>query len=191
MHHHLPSWESLLPQQNTPAQPHPCAILLSEVGKCYHAFPKGTFKARFTPPAVPCSVLSYVCSHPLTWSWKTKAGPKAGKIFTIPTVPTSCGKDSPRAVHWIVSIFHAFKSQLAPCALDSKTGWVLPAYIKVYQNNMLLHLRAQQASSQAKPPSSSPQTKAPQRCPPPLPPSGPSAELNQLRADLTARDWQG
>jgi len=34
-----------------------------------------------------------------------KAGPNAGKSFNVPTVPTSCPKDSPKAVHWIVLIF--------------------------------------------------------------------------------------
>ena len=48
-------------------------------------------------------------------------------------------------IQWIVSVFHAFKSQLALQALDDK-GRVLPAYVKLYQNNMLVHLRAQQAS---------------------------------------------
>ena len=169
----------------------PCAILLSEVGKRYHAFPKGTFKARFSPPVVPKAVLHHLSTHPPTWSWTTKAGPKAGKSFHVPTVPTSCGKDSHRAIHWIVSIFHAFKSQLALQALDDK-GRVLPAYIKLYQNNMLVHLRAQQAllARQAKLPSMS----RPQPAQPTQTPSQPidaviaelKAEIASLRSDLEA-----
>jgi len=127
----------------------PCTILLSEIGKCYHAFPKGSFRACFAPPAVPRSVLHHFDAHPFRWSWTTKAGPNAGKSFAVPTVPTSCPKDSPKAVHWIVSIFHAFKSQLAPQALDPETGRVLPSYVKLYQNNMLMHLHAQRARPRA------------------------------------------
>jgi len=152
------------PMGKSPPQPKhqcstssPCSILLSEVGKRFHSFPKGTFKAHFAPPAVPCSVLSYVASHLPCWSWTTKAGPNGGKTFSVPTVLTSCGKDSPKAIQWIVSILHSFKSQLAPQALDPTSGWVLPTYIKIYQNNMLLHLHAQQAHPQAPlPPPSNP-----------------------------------
>ena len=164
-------------------------ILLSEVGKCYHAFPKGTFKARFSPPVVPKAVLRRLASHPPTWSWTTKAGPKAGKSFHVPTVPTSCGRDSHRAIQWIVSVFHAFKSQLAPQALNDK-GRVLPAYVKLYQNNMLVHLRAQQALQvqQAK----SPSTSCPQPARPTQTPTQPfdtviadlRAEIASLRSDL-------
>ena len=151
----------------------PCAILLSEVGKCHHAFPKGSFKARFIPPAVPIMVCKHLSAHPLFWSWTVKAGPNAGKSFHVPTVPTSCGKDSPQAVQWLVSAFHTFKAQLTPKAIDSKTGQVLPAYVKVYQNNMLLHLAQQQAiapPAKATPPSKS---TAPPRPYPPLPPPRP------------------
>ncbi|KIM64579.1 hypothetical protein SCLCIDRAFT_23316 [Scleroderma citrinum Foug A] len=164
----------------------PCTVLLSEVGKRYHAFPKGTFRTRFAPPAVPCSMLSHIKAHPLTWTWTMKAGPKAGKSFTVPTVPTSCRKDSPKAIMWIVSIFHAFKSQLTPCALDPATGWVLPTYVKVYQNNMLIHLRGQQAHPVAKP--SSPPSHP--RAQPGIPshPTGnrPLAEIEALRAEIMA-----
>jgi len=131
----------------------PCTIRLSEIGKCWHAFPKGSFRARFAPPAVPRSVLHHFDAHPYFWSWTTKAGPNAGKSFAVPTVPTSCPKDSPKATQWVVSIFHAFKAQLAPQALDPETGRVLPSYVKIYQNNMLMHLRAQRAHPRAgKPP---------------------------------------
>ncbi|KIM55255.1 hypothetical protein SCLCIDRAFT_30499 [Scleroderma citrinum Foug A] len=160
----------------------PCAILLSEVGKRFHAFPKGTFRARFAPPAVPNAVLKYVDTHPLTWSWTTKAGPRAGKTFTVPTVPTACSKGSPKAVHWIVSIFHAFKTQLAPAALNPETGRVLPDYVKLYQNNMLVHLRSQQARIRARPHPPT-KSKAPASTPPP---SAPSAELVSLKAEIAA-----
>ena len=52
-----PVRKSQSPSKHTCAMSSPCAILLSEVGKRYHTFPKGTFHAKFTPPAIPCSVL--------------------------------------------------------------------------------------------------------------------------------------
>ena len=124
-----------------------CTILLSEIGKYYHAFPKGSFRSCFAPPAIPKLVLHHLDAHPFYWSWTMKAGPNASKSFAVPTVLTLCPKDSPKAVHWLVSIFHAFKAQLAPQALDQETGRVLPAYVKLYQNNMLMHIRAQHAHS--------------------------------------------
>ena len=78
-------------------------------------------------------------------TWTTRPGPRAGKSFQVPSVPTACGRDSPKAIQWIVSIFHAFKAQLAPQAISQETGWVLPNYVKLYQNNMLMHVRSQQA----------------------------------------------
>ena len=108
---------------NTPPTKHfclsmtPCRILLSDVGKCYHAFPKGTFRSRFTPPAVPRSVLRYLSTHPPSWSWTIKVGPNA-----------------------------------------------LPGFVRIYQNNMLLHFRSQQAQSRPKPP---PSPKAPSGTTPP------------------------
>ena len=134
----------------------PCTILLSEIGKRYHTFPKGSFRAQFAPPAVPRSVLFYFDTNPFQWSWTTKAGPRAGKSFLVPTVPISCPKDSPKAIHWILSIFHAFKLQLAPQVLDPGTGRVLPAYIKLYQSNMLMHLCAQLACLRVGRPSTAP-----------------------------------
>ena len=160
----------------------PCAILLSEVRKRFHAFPNGTFRTRFAPPAIPNTVLKYVEAHPLIWSWMTKAGPRARKSFTIPTVPTACSKGSPRAIQWIVSIFHTFKLQLAPCALDPETSQVLPGYVKLYQNNMLVHLRSQQARSRAKPLPST-KSKAPAALPPTV---SPSAEISSLRVEIVA-----
>ena len=143
-----------LPLTQTPSitSPSLCAILLSEVGCRYHAFPKGTFRAQFAPRAIPCSVLRYLQTHPTTWSWTIKAGPNAGKSFTIPSVPTLCGKDSPKVILWIVSIFHVFKSQLNTQALATETGWVLPDYVRLYQNNMLFHIKARQARQSAPPP---------------------------------------
>ena len=160
----------------------PCRILLSDVGKHYHGFPKGTFCSCFAPPAVPRSVLRYLSTYPPSWSWTTKAGPNAGKSFNVLSVPTSCGKDSPRVIQWIISIFHAFKSQLAPPALDAETGRVLPGFVCIYQNNMLLHFRLQQAQSRLKPPTL---PKASSGTPPP-PTSVSAADFAELKAELMA-----
>ena len=176
-----PVGKSSPPSKHQCSSTSPCAILLSEVGKHFHAFPKGTFRTQFAPPAIPSSVLKHVEAHPPTWSWMTKSGPCAGKSFSIPTVPTACSKDSPKAICWIVSNFHAFKSQLAPCTLDSETGWVLPGYVKLYQNNMLVHLRTQQARFCAKTPPAA-KLKAPTASSP-LPPS---LEIASLRAEIAA-----
>ena len=81
----------------------PCVILLSEVSKRHHTFPKGSFRARFIPPAIPILVCKHLSTHPLFWSWTVKAGPSARKSFRVPTVPTLCGKGSPQAIQWHVS----------------------------------------------------------------------------------------
>jgi len=164
-----PLGQSSSPPKHQCSPSSPCTIRLSEIGKCWHAFPKGSFKARFAPPAVPRSVLHHFNAHPFFWSWTTKAGPNAGKSFAVPTVPTSCPKDSPKAIQWIVSIFHAFKAQLAPQALDPETGRVLPSYVKIYQSNMLMHLRAQRARPKASKPPPSPTPRAPTRPIAPIP----------------------
>jgi len=146
----------------------PCAILLSEIGKHYHSFPKGTFCAQFIPPTIPHSVLQHLAAHPQTWSWMTRAGPSTGKSFQVPTVPIVCRKDSPKAIQWLVSAFHSFKSQLIAQALSPETGRVLRAYVQLYQNNMLLHLHAQQAQVGPPPSASAFITRAqPGHTPPP------------------------
>ena len=168
----------------------PCQIRLSEVGKRYHAFPKGTFKARFAPPVIPRLVLQYLARSPPTWKWTTRAGPRAGKSFNVPSVPTACSRDSPKAIQWIVSIFHAFKAQLAPQALSQETGQVLPDYVKLYQNNMLVHFRSQQAQSRVTPKLTPSQTvRPPSGIAPPQSTQGPTiaellSKIEELRSDF-------
>ena len=128
----------------------PCQIHLFEIGRCYHAFLKGSFKAQFTPPAIPHLMQQYLAKEPPTWTWTTRAGLRAGKSFQVPSVPTACSRDIPKAIQWIVSIFHAFKAQLVPQAISQEIGQVLD-YVKLYQNNMLMHIRSQQAQHRAKP----------------------------------------
>lgn len=52
----------------------------------------------------------------------TKAGPNAGKSFNMLTVLTACKKGSPRAMQWIVLLFHSFKAHLNSQALDPNGG---------------------------------------------------------------------
>ena len=168
----------------------PCQIRLSEVGKRYHAFPKGTFKARFAPPAIPRLVLQFLAKTPPTWTWTTRAGPRASKSFSVPSVPTACSRDSLKAIQWIISIFHAFKAQLVPQALSQETGRVLPDYVKLYQNNMLLHFRSQQAQSRAtSKPTPSQTNRPPSGQPPSQSPQGPTiaelmSRIEELRSDF-------
>ena len=110
----------------------------------------------------------------------TKAGPNAGKTFSVPTIPISCGKNSPKAIQWMVSSFHAFKSQLTAQALHPKTGWVLPTYVKLYQSNMLLHLRTQQANTRPIHPPTHPVIR-PEQSPPDY-----AAQIIELRSELAA-----
>ena len=70
-------------------------------------------------------------------------------------------------IQWIVSIFHAFKAQLAPQAISQETGRVLPDYVKLYQNNMLMHFHSQQAQSRATPKPTPSQTNRPSPGQPP------------------------
>ena len=120
-----------------------CALRLSDIGKGYHAFPKGTFHACYIPPTTPHSVLCYYMANPFSWSWTTKAGPKVGQTFSVPTIPISCKKDDHKAIHWTVSLFHSFKIHLHPEAMNLETGRVLSSFVRIYQNNMLLHFRSQ------------------------------------------------
>ena len=82
-------------------------------------------------------------ANSFSWSWTTKAGPKAGQTFSVPTIPISCKKDDHKAIHWTVFLFHSFKTHLHPEAMNPETGRVLPSFVRIYQNNMLLHFRSQ------------------------------------------------
>ncbi|KAI6005546.1 hypothetical protein EDD15DRAFT_2191018 [Pisolithus albus] len=116
---------------------------LSEMGRQYHHFPKGTFRARFSPPALPKFMLSHLTNHPPVWTWSIKAGPNKGKTFQVPTVPITCDRTTPKAVQWIVAVFHSFKAHLNPIAINTDTGRVLLAWLRLYQNNLYLHFHTQ------------------------------------------------
>jgi len=79
--------------------------------------------------------------------------------------------------------FHSFKSQLTTQVLNSETGRVLWAYVQLYQNNMLMHLHAQQA--QVKPPPSASAFMA-RAQPGHTPSTPPTAVITELHAELVA-----
>ncbi|KAI5990808.1 hypothetical protein EDC04DRAFT_2614041 [Pisolithus marmoratus] len=179
-HHHPPVGKNHL-APNTPAH----------IGKHYHSFPKGTFKAHFTPPSAPRFVLKHLVAHPLTWTWTTKDGPNKGHSFQVPTTPIHCDKTVPKAIHWIVAIFHSFKAHLNPIALDAESGKVKPGWLRLYQNNLYVHLRGQMKGSLG-PARAKPSTLKP---PPTVPPQAPSVatsppenvletELSKLRQEI-------
>ncbi|KAI6096051.1 hypothetical protein EDD17DRAFT_1771305 [Pisolithus thermaeus] len=137
------------PHGKTPPPKHqcsptaPCPLRLSEVGRQYHQFPKGTFRAHFSPPALPKAMASHFAKNPPIWTWSIKAGPNKGKSFQVPTIPIVCDKTAPRAVKWIVTVFHSFKAHLNPVTIDADLGRVHPAWLRLYQNNLLIHLHNQ------------------------------------------------
>ncbi|KAI6024363.1 hypothetical protein EDC04DRAFT_2606531 [Pisolithus marmoratus] len=118
----------------------PCPIHLLDVGRRYHSFPKGTFKANFTPPIFPKFVLHHFASHPPIWTWTTKDSPNKGKSFKVPTIPIICKKAAPCTIHWVVAVFHLFKTHLHPVAIDANTGKVHQGWLHLYQNNLWVHL---------------------------------------------------
>ncbi|KAI5984490.1 hypothetical protein EDD15DRAFT_2201225 [Pisolithus albus] len=158
----------------------PCPIHLSDVGKCFHTFPKGTFKARYSPPIVPKYVLNHFAHHAPVWTWVAKDGPNKGKSFQVPTTPVACAKNAPRAVRWMVAVFHSFKAHLNPVAVDADSGRVHQGWLRLYQSNMHLHLQTQIKALQP-------------RCPP-IPPNPPNPKphspppagdpLSELRAEI-------
>lgn len=97
-----------------------CNILLSDIGKWFHSLSKGTLCAWFISTAIPTYVLCYYTAHLLIWKWTTKNGPKAGKTFKVPTIPTHCPPKPPRAIVWLVNTFHSFKAHLLPTALEEE-----------------------------------------------------------------------
>lgn len=167
----------------------PCIICLLDIGKHYHIFPKGTFCVCYSPPAVPSATLRSFIAHPFTWSWATKAGPNVGKTFSVPTISIACKKDASRAIQWIVSLFHSFKSHLNPEALDPEMGQVLPAFVKLYQSNMLLHFCSQLKNPFSSAPKAATHSTPPHSSAPPSPDLRREivelhAELNSLKAQL-------
>ncbi|KAI6119916.1 hypothetical protein EDD16DRAFT_1518170 [Pisolithus croceorrhizus] len=73
----------------------------------------------------------------------SEAGPNKGKSFQVPTILIACDKTALRAVKWIIAVFHSFKAHLNPIAIDADSGRVHPAWLRLYQNNLLIHLHNQ------------------------------------------------
>ncbi|KAG6373281.1 hypothetical protein JVT61DRAFT_6400 [Boletus reticuloceps] len=101
------------------------------------------FTACFTSPAFPRHVLRHFATHPPTWSWTRKDGPDKDQTSQAPTFPISCGKDDPKAVHWVCHIFHSFRAHLSESSFEADSGRVKKGILLIYQNNMLVHLRGQ------------------------------------------------
>ncbi|KAI6015707.1 hypothetical protein EDC04DRAFT_2903578 [Pisolithus marmoratus] len=185
---------SSLPKHQCPTSA-PCPIHLSDISKWYHLFPKGTFKAQFAPPILPRFVLAHFTSHPSTWTWVTKDGPNKGKSFQVPTTPITCDKTVPRAIHWMVAVFHSYKAHLNPVAIDSDTGRVKQGWLQLYQNNMYVHLQGQLKAhalpKRALPPTTKPPPTPLPTCPKPgstpLTTTNPSLEhvLAELQKELS------
>ncbi|KAI6118893.1 hypothetical protein EDD16DRAFT_1707111 [Pisolithus croceorrhizus] len=171
------------------------------VGKVPHPSTNGTFRARFSPPALPKAVASYLTKNPPIWTWSIRAGPNEGKSFQVPTIPIACDKTAPRAVKWIVAVFHSFKAHLSPTAIDAETGRVHSAWLWLYQNNLLIHIcnqlkarspcRVKTTSPPFQPAATTtvPRAPEPDRTHPHARPPAPSsllAEVAALRAELSS-----
>ena len=72
-----------------------------------------------------------------------------------------------------------------PQAISQETGQVLPGYVKLYQNNMLVHLRSQQAQLRARSKPPPPPTVAPLQGHPP-PKSTPGLTIADLLSQIEA-----
>ncbi|KAI6014920.1 hypothetical protein EDC04DRAFT_2903947 [Pisolithus marmoratus] len=186
-----PCGKTQSPPKHTCSTAEPCQIRLSDVSKCYHSFPKGSFKARFIPPSAPCFVLKHLAAHPPTWTWTTKGGPNKDRSFQVPTIPITCDKAAPRAIHWVVTVFHSFKAHLNPIAIDGESGKVKPGWLRLYQNNLYVHLRGQMKETtvpkRAPPTTTKPSpTPLPLAHPKPAPPQGNllETELSKLRQEI-------
>ncbi|KAI6022105.1 hypothetical protein EDC04DRAFT_2900918 [Pisolithus marmoratus] len=167
----------------------PCPIRLSDVGKRFHSFPKGTFKARFSPPIIPRYVLHYFASHPPVWTWMTKDGPNKGKSFQVPTVPIVCEKTAPRAVRWLVVVFHSFKTHLNLVAIDAETGKVRQGWLRLYQNNLCVHLQSQLKVVPPPSPPAKPQLPTPRppgKAPVEAHPTTANSQIAALQAEISA-----
>ncbi|KAI6006361.1 hypothetical protein EDC04DRAFT_2611516 [Pisolithus marmoratus] len=167
----------------------PCPIRLSDVGRRFHSFPKGTFRARFSPPIVPRVVLCYLASHPPVWTWTTKDGPNKGKSFQVPMVPIICEKTAPRAICWLVTVFHLFKTHLHPVALDTDTGKVRQGWLCLYQNNLRVHLQSQLKASSPPPPPAKPLPPTPRppgKTPAESHPTTANSQIAALQAEIVA-----
>ena len=169
-----------------------CDIPISQIGCQFHYVPKTFVDMVFFPPAIPAWVLRHIKAHPLTWMWKLHAG----TVLMVPMVPIHYPSNAHKAVRWIVSIFHLFKSSLHSSSL-TPDGRVLPPLVRIYQNNMLIHIAGQQQlydrlhPTQPEPEVTPPHPGKPPPSKTPLPPPPKqhttcTAEIAALRAEIEA-----
>ncbi|KAI6000235.1 hypothetical protein EDC04DRAFT_2612098 [Pisolithus marmoratus] len=115
----------------------------------------------------------------------TKDGPNKGKSFQVPTIPIVCKKAAPCTVHWVVVVFHSFKTHLHPVALNTDSGKVHQGWLCLYQNNLYVHLWSQlKAPTSPPPPKPSPQPTCPSGV---LPAKGPPTTAPDPIAELWAK----
>ena len=141
-------------------------------------------------PVYPCMGPPSHQSPPPMWTWKLCTGPRAGTILMVPTVLIHCPGDAHRAVKWLVSIFHLFKSSLCASSSLTPNGRVLPPLVRVYQNNMLIHITGQlRLHDRLHPPQPNPGATPPQSSKPPsarLPPPPPPKQHTSCTAEIVA-----
>ncbi|KAI6009955.1 hypothetical protein EDC04DRAFT_2610429 [Pisolithus marmoratus] len=94
------------------------------------------------------------------WTWITKDSPNTGNSFQVPTIPITCDKAAPKAICWMAAVFHSYKAHLNPIAIDKDSGRVKQGWLRLYQNNMYVHLQGQlktcTSPKQVLPPSTKP-----------------------------------
>ena len=106
----------------------PCAILLSEVGKHYHTFLKGTFRARIRASChYAQSSDTLLLTVPFDLGRLMPAPMLAKPSSSIPTVLISYRNDSLKAIQWMISISQAFKFQLTTPAFTRRLDRSSPA----------------------------------------------------------------
>ncbi|KAI6010267.1 hypothetical protein EDC04DRAFT_2610278 [Pisolithus marmoratus] len=118
----------------------------------------------------------------------TKDGPNKGKSFQVPTIPIICEKTAPCAVHWVVTVFHLFKTHLHPVTIDTDTGKVCQGWLCLYQNNLYVHLCSQlKAPPPPLPPKPSLQpTHTPKTTPPMVPSTTTTDPVAELQAKISS-----
>ncbi|KAI6017832.1 hypothetical protein EDC04DRAFT_2902452 [Pisolithus marmoratus] len=118
----------------------------------------------------------------------TKDSPNKGKSFQVPTIPIICKKTAPCTVHWVVTVFHSFKTHLHPVAIDTDTGKVCQGWLRLYQNNLYVHLHSQlKAPPPPLPPKPSPQpTCTPKTMSPMVPSTTTTDPVAELWAEISS-----
>ncbi|KAI6009273.1 hypothetical protein EDC04DRAFT_2906616 [Pisolithus marmoratus] len=103
--------------------------------------------------------------------------PNKGKSFQVPTVPVVCEKTAPRAIHWLVAVFHSFKTHLNSVAIDTETG----------KNNLHVHLQSQLKVASPPSPPAKPQPPTPHppgRTPVEAHPTTANSQIATLQAEI-------